>query len=212
MRRYLIRILGSAIHVGDGRFLTARVILDEARRTGSTIYILLTYGRDPVIHAAVPVVRFLPYIDPRTQAINAAVDAMITTLPVHPEGFELPRAIRLGDSRDLGPGDAVMVTGYPMGSDLFFEHRSNRGVIQTTAYSATIGSIVPAATETETRLLRLTVPGLGGLSGGVVFNPKNSTVLGMIVSAVHAGLVPMPALYAIPAEALEYFIKVAPLP
>jgi hypothetical protein len=210
-RRYMMRILGSAIHVGDGKLLTPRVILDEARRTGSTVYVLLTFGQNPVIHAAIPVVHFLPYVDPRTNAMNTEVDAMITLLSVQPEGYELPRAIRWGDSRELGAGDSVMVTGYPMGSDLFFEHRTNHGTFQPTVYSATVGSIVPATTDTETRLLRLTIPGLGGLSGGVVFDQKNGSMLGMMVSATHAGLVPVPTMYAIPSEALQHFVKMAPV-
>jgi hypothetical protein len=207
-RKYIMRILGSAVYVGDAKLLAPRIILDEARRTGSRVYVLRTRVEgDQRIHVAIPVIHFLPYIDPRTNETNTDVDAMLTLLLVTPEGFEEPRAIHWGDSRDLGSGDSVLVAGYPMGSDLFFEHRSNRGVIQSTIYSATIGSIVPAVTDKETRLLRLTIPDLGGLSGGVVFNPKNGSVFGMIVSGTHAGVVPQPVLYAIPSEALHPFSR-----
>jgi hypothetical protein len=207
-RKYIMRILGSAVYVGDRKLLAPRIILDDARRTGSTVYVLRTrVNGDQRIHFAIPVTHFVPYIDPRTNAPNTDVDAMLTLLLFTPEGFDEPRAIHWGDSRDLGSGDSVLVAGYPMGSDLFFEHRSNRGVVQATIYSATIASIVPAVTDTETRLLRLTIPELGGLSGGIVFNPKNGTALGMLVSGTHAGVVPQPVLYAIPSEALYSFSK-----
>jgi S1-C subfamily serine protease len=139
------------------------------------------------------------------------VDAMLTIVPIV-EGLQeedLPRSVHWGDSGNLGAGDAVMVTGFPMGSDLFFEHRSNRGVIQPTVYAATIAAVVPATTASETRLLRLTIPGVGGLSGGLVFNPKTGEMLGMMVSASLSGLVPAPVMYAIPTEALHPFVKAA---
>ena len=209
-RKYILRILGSAIQLRTGNLLTPRLMLDEARRTGSTVYVLIVapyQGR--VLNAAVPVVHFMPYVDPRTNAMNTEVDAMLTILPsLKNVDFERSH-ITWGDSRELGVGDAVMVAGYPMGSDLFFECRSNRGVVQPNVYAATISSIIPAQNGRETRLLRVTVPGLAGMSGGVVFNPKNGTVLGMIVSATHAGLVPQPALYAIPSEALDDFSRIS---
>lgn len=212
IRKFLLRILGSGISVGGGRLLAPRIILDQAKRTGSTVYAILTTGGDVKVHHVVPLVHFLPYIDPRTKEINSEVDAMLTIVPV-PEPIlqeAAPRPIHWGDSTDLGAGDAVMVAGFPLGSDLFFEHRSNRGVIQPTLYAATIAAIVPATTSSETRLLRLTIPGLGGLSGGVVFRPRTGEMLGMIVSATLDGLVPAPVLYAIPSEALQPFVRADP--
>lgn len=208
LRKFVLRILGSAIQLPNGNLLTPRVILDQARRQGSTVFVLLVcHDGERTINAAVPVVHFLPYIDPRSGKTNTEVDAMLTMLPGDPQVPFQASPIHWGDSTELGVGDSVMVAGYPMGSDLFFDYRSNRGLIQPTVYSGTIGAIVPSQKDTETRLLRITVPGLGGLSGGVVFNPKNGTVLGMLVSATHAGLVPQPVLYAIPSEALEGFSK-----
>jgi S1-C subfamily serine protease len=100
-----------------------------------------------------------------------------------------------------------MVAGYPLGTDLFLEARSNRGFIQPTVYAGIIGAVIPAIHTTDTRVFRITVPGIGGISGGAVFNPKNGEMLGMVTTSMHAASLPQPVIYAIPSEILRPFVK-----
>jgi S1-C subfamily serine protease len=150
----------------------------------------------------------LRFIDPRTKEPNPNVDAALLLVPAR-STRELPydiQALQWGDSTDLGVGDPVMVAGYPLGTDLFFEYRANRGVIHPTVYSGTIGAIVPAIQPTDTRLFRITIPGIGGISGGAVFSPRRGELLGMVTTSMHAAALPQPVVYAIPSEVLRPYV------
>ena len=89
-----------------------------------------------------------------------------------------------GDSTKLGVGDRILVGGYPYGTDLFKITQTNRGVVQPTFFDGIVSAIIPAQNEKETRLLQLSTPAAGGMSGGVVFNPETGEAYGMITSSI----------------------------
>jgi S1-C subfamily serine protease len=90
---------------------------------------------------------------------------------------------------------------------MFLFTKSNRGLIQPTFYSGIISAILPATTATETRLLQISIPVAGGMSGGAVFLPNTGEVVGMVTSCIHVGEVPLPMSFAIPSEVIAPFVE-----
>jgi hypothetical protein len=208
LKQLLLRIAGSAMSIGNRKVLTTRTALEALHRKRATPYLLLTrFQEQQVSQMALRVLAGAAYTnDADKPHDNSDVDAAILLHANVPDGYDLP-SVRWGDSTRLGVGDSVMVAGYPLGTDLFLEYRYNRAIVQPTVYSATVGAIVPAILPGQTRLLRLTVPGLGGLSGGAIFDAQNGTVLGMVTTAIHAAELPQPVLYGVPAESLQPFVQ-----
>jgi len=208
--KYLMHIVGTAIQVDQGKLLTTGDSIEAVRPHQADPFVLahLVRGNGRVF---IPyrIAQALRYVDPRTNAVNPTVDLALLIVPARSTEavpYEV-KPIHWGDSTQAGVGDPVMVAGYPLGTDLFLEYKSNRGFIQPTVYSGIIGAIVPAIQPTDTRLFRITVPGIGGISGGVVFNPKNGEVLGMVTTSMHSAALPQPVIYAIPSEILHPYVK-----
>jgi Trypsin-like serine proteases, typically periplasmic, contain C-terminal PDZ domain len=206
-----MRIMGTAIQVDDAKLLTTAetVVAFAARRTEPFVLaqIARENGRIFIPYKATHV---LPFVDPRTNTVNPAVDLSMLVVPAvsTPEIPYQVKPIHWGDSTQVGVGDPVMVAGYPLGTDLFLEARTNRGFIQPTVYAGVIGAVIPTLEATDTRLFRITVPGIGGISGGAVFSPKNGEVLGMVTTSMHAAAsLPQPVIYAIPSEILRPYVK-----
>ena len=86
--------------------------------------------------------------------------------------------------------------------------KSNRGLIQPTFYSGIVSAILPATHPSEIRILQISVPSAGGMSGGAIFDPKTGKVLGMITSCVHNDGIPQPISYAIPSEIIAPYVEV----
>jgi S1-C subfamily serine protease len=122
--------------------------------------------------------------------------------------YETP-PVEWGDSTQLGIGDRIMVGGYPLGTDMFTVTESNRGIIQPTFYDGIISAILPATTETETRLLQISIAAHGGMSGGAAFDPISGKILGMITSGFTGddGNA-LPITYAIPSEVIVPYLQV----
>jgi len=210
MEKYLMRIMGTAIQVGDGKLLTTGETVEAVRQQRTKPFVLAHIERENARFAIpYPIPHVIRFIDPRTKDVNPTIDAALLLVPAK-STKELPYEIKplnWGDSTDVGTGDPVMVAGYPLGTDLFLEYRSNRGFIQPTVYSGTIGAIVPAIQPTDTRLFRITVPGIGGISGGAVFSPKEGRLLGMVTTSMHAATLPQPVIYALPSEVLRPYVE-----
>lgn len=66
--------------------------------------------------------------------------------------------------------------------------------------------IIPAIRRGESRLLQISSVALGGMSGGVVCDPRTGAVLGMVTSGLTAGDVSLPITYALPSEVLQPFV------
>ena len=210
MEKYLMRIMGTAIQVGIGKLLTTGETIEAVRPHRADPFVLAHIERENA-RFAIPyrIPRALRFIDPRTNEVNPTIDVALLLVPAKSTEsipYEI-KPLRWGDSTTVGIGDPVMVAGYPFGTDLFLEHRSNRSFIQPTVYSGTIGAIIPAIQPTDTRLFRITVPGIGGISGGAVFSPKKGELLGMVTTSMHSAALPQPVIFAIPAEVLRPYVE-----
>jgi S1-C subfamily serine protease len=210
MEKYLMRIMGTAIQVGNGKLLTTGETIQAVRPNRSEVFVLAHIERQNV-RVAIPyrIPQALRFVDPRTKEVNPTIDVALLLVPAK-STRELPYEIQpllWGDSTSVGVGDPVMVAGYPLGTDLFLEYRSNRGFIQPTVYTGTIGAIIPAIQPSDTRLFRITVPGIGGISGGAVFSSKRGELLGMVTTSMHAATLPQPVIYAIPSEVLRPYVE-----
>jgi S1-C subfamily serine protease len=173
-------------------------------------YILArAFREDTVLAVPYAIQASIWYMDIRTNKSNRDVDlaAMIVPAKSTPDApYEVP-PVKWGDSRRLGVGDSVIVGGYPYGKQMFLVTKSNRGLIQPTFYAGIVSAILPATTSSETRLLQLSIPVAGGMSGGAVLLPDTGEVVGMVTSCIHADKVPLPMSYAIPSEIIAPFIE-----
>ena len=210
MEKYLMRIMGTAIQVGEGKLLTTAETVAAVRPQKTKPFVLAHIERENArIAIPYPIPYMLPSVDPRTREVNPTIDAALLLVPAK-STEEIPyevKPLNWGDSTEVGVGDPVMVAGYPLGTDLFLEYRSNRGLIQPTVYSGTIGAIIPAIQPTDARLFRITVPGIGGISGGAVFSVKEARLLGMVTTSMHAATLPQPVIYALPSEVLRPYVE-----
>ena len=207
----LMDIHGTAIQVAAGKLITCAHVLDSVKATGRPGYIQTRTLRDAtVLYGHFPYQVSINYVDPRTMKENDSVDAAAVLAPVVHRAdypYEVPY-IRWGNSSKLGVGDRVMVGGYPLGTRLFLANQTHRGFIQPTFFEGIVSAVIPALKPTEVRLLQLSMPVEGGMSGGAVFDPKSGKVLGMVHCGLNRGEteMPMPFTYAIPSEVLDPFV------
>ena len=150
----------------------------------------------------------LAYSDPRTGTFNRQVDLSLLISPADTDAlpYEVPN-VSFGDSGALGVGDSVIVGGYPLGKEMFLSLETNRGLIQPTFYSGIISAIIPATKPTETRLLQLSIPVEGGMSGGAVFLAETGEVIGMVTSCLEKNGVSLPKSIAIPSEIIAPYVE-----
>jgi hypothetical protein len=209
---FLMNIIGTAIQAGDGKLVTCTHVVEALFKSEQKLshYILSRIFRGSTVFAVpYPIQVSIPYIDIRTSKPNPKVDLAALICPVvstEEVPYEIPD-VRWGDSTRLGVGDPVIVGGYPHGKKMFLLTQSNRGLIQPTFYSGIVSAFLPATTSDETRMLQLSIPVAGGMSGGAVFLPNTGEVVGMVTSCVHAGGIPQPMSYAIPSEVIAPFAE-----
>jgi S1-C subfamily serine protease len=209
---FLLNVIGTAIQVGDGKLLTCNHVVEALfeREKKRSHYILSRLFRGNTVYAIpYPIQASVPYIDIRTSKPNPEVDlAALAALAASTDEipYEVPH-VKWGDSTRLGVGDQVILGGYAYGKQMFLFTESNRGLIQPTFYSGIISAILPATTESETRLLQLNIPAPPSMSGGAVFLPKTGEIIGMVTGGIKIGEIPLPMSYAIPSEVLAPFAE-----
>jgi hypothetical protein len=209
--QFLMEIHGTAMQVAYGKLVTCAHVIQSISKTGQQGYYLARLFRgNTVVLTHVKYQAAFRFVDPRTEKVNQNVDiaAILAAVKERPElPYEVPY-IKWGDSTKLGVGDRVMVGGYPLGTALFLANKTHRGVIQPTFFDGVISQIIPAQNSNETRLLQLSMPVEGGMSGGAVFDPNTGEVLGMVFSGLNRGQEdsPMPFTYALPSEVIAPFI------
>ncbi|MFQ5863042.1 MAG: serine protease [Candidatus Brocadiales bacterium] len=210
--KYLMNIVGTAIQAGDGKLVTCAHVVTGLVEERSKGYILARISRDgTVIWVPYPVQKALRFVDPRTNKVNMNVDLAVLICAAKSTKelpYEVPN-VRWGDSSELGIGDQVVIGGYPYGKEMFLFTKSNRGIVQPTFYSGIVSAILPATNPQETRMIQISIPGAGGMSGGAVFDPKTGEIMGMVTSgAVDSQGIPLPMTYAIPSEIIAPYVKV----
>jgi hypothetical protein len=204
---WVMDIQGTAFQVGEGKLLTCRHVIEELRLEEREAYLYANshIGTTEAIRPY-PFAASIGFIDPRfADGGKKIVDAGMLLCPARstPEApYEVP-IVRWGDSARLGVGDRVLIGGFPLGRDMFFTNSSNRGLLQPSFFEGIISAIIPAIREGETRLLQISSIAMGGISGGVVCDPANGRVLGMVTSGITKGEVDLPVTYAIPSEVLQ---------
>jgi S1-C subfamily serine protease len=208
---YLMNIVGTAIQAGDGKLVTCAHVVEALIDRKANGYILSKITRGGTMeYVPYPIVKALRYVDPRTNAVNQEVDLSVLLVPaVKTERFpyDTPN-VSWGDSGKLGVGDPVVVCGYPHGTEMFKFTESNRGIIQPTFYQGIVSSILPVTKPYEIRIIQVSVPSPGGMSGGAIFDAHSGDVIGMITSCVHANGIPQPISYAIPSEIIAPYVEV----
>lgn len=209
-RKFVMEICGTAFQAGRGKYVTCAHVVDALSQFDNQ-HILHCAHMDSgdIVYSPFVINKKLRYIDPRHDKQNPNVDlALLLSVPLDMPGvpYRVPD-ISWGDSATLGVGDRVCVGGYPLGTSLFFMTASNRGIIQPTFYDGIVSAILPATSDTETRLIQVSIPVCGGISGGVLFTPEDGKVYGMVTSGVTApGDIPLPMTYAIPSEVIQPFV------
>lgn len=209
--QYLMNIVGTAIQADKGKLVTCGHVVEALIDQNVKGYILSRIIREgTVIYVPYPIVKALRYVDPRTDEVNAEVDLSVLIVPAKSTEnipYEIPSVV-WGDSSRLGVGDSVIICGYPHGTDMFKFTESNRNIVQPTFYQGIISAILPATKPYETRIIQVSIPSAGGMSGGAMFDPETGEVLGMITSCVHSSGIPQPMSYAIPSEIIAPFVEV----
>jgi hypothetical protein len=208
--KYMMEIVGTAIQADQGKLITCAHVLDELKQQPNSYLLARTYRGNTVLCQPYRIPVSVPYYDPRTDRPNPSVDLAALIVPIIPtEAFpyDIP-SVQWADSSEIGIGDPVIVGGYPLGRDLFLMTRSNRGLVQPTFYSGIVSAVIPAMELNETRLLQISIPVAGGMSGGAVFNPVNGEVIGMITSCMEQNGHSLPMSYAIPSEVIAPFVEV----
>ena len=207
--KYLLNIVGTAIRTGTGKLVTCLHVVDDIVRRNLRGYALVsrTLSAKTISHTACSFDSSLAlkYVRPGQKKGDAAVDlAVVPFVPRDRHGNVIDTtSIRWGDSTKVGVGDRVFIGGYPYGIDLFKIAQTNRGVVQPSFFDGIVSAIIPAQNERETRLIQLSTPAPGGMSGGVVFDPQTGAAYGMITSSLeglHGAL--HPVTYAIPSEVI----------
>jgi hypothetical protein len=210
--QYLMNIVGTAMQAGDGKLITCAHVTEGllTQHQKSRHYMLARLFREgAVLFVPYPIEISIPFIDDQTGKPNPKVDAAVIISSAKSTAelpYEVPN-IKWGDSTKLGVGDAVIVGGYPYGEQMCLFTQSNRGIVQPTFYSGIISAILPITQPGETRLLQISIPVAGGMSGGAVFIPYTGEVVGMVTSCMHINQIPQPMSYAIPSEVLAPFAE-----
>ena len=206
-----MNIVGTAIQAGTGKLVTCVHVVETVLNEKSKGYILARILRQGLVaFIPYPIRTALKFVDPRTDKVNTQVDLSVLIVPAKSTEevpYEIPN-VRWGDSGKLGVGTPVIVGGYPHGTEMFKFTETNRGIIQPTFYSGIVSAILPATNSSEIRILQISVPSAGGMSGGAVFDPQTGEVLGMITSCVYSNGIPQPISYAIPSEVIAPYVEV----
>lgn len=209
--QYLMNIVGTAIQAGDGKLVTCGHVVEALINQNAQGYILPKIIREgTVVYTPYPIVKALRYVDPRTDKVNYGVDLSVLIVPAKSTKdipYEIPNVV-WGDSSKSGVGDQVIICGYPYGTEMFKFTESNRGIIQPTFYQGIVSAIMPATKPYETRIIQVSIPSAGGMSGGAMFNPETGEVMGMITSCVHMNGIPQPMSYAVPSEIIAPYVEV----
>ena len=207
--KYLLNIVGTAIQTGTGKLVTCLHVVDDIVKRNSEGYAIVsrTLPENTIYRTACSFDSSLAikYVRPGQKKWDAGVDlAVIPFVPRdrHDNVIDTP-SIVWGDSTKLGVGNRVLIGGYPYGTDLFKITQTNRGVIQPSFFDAIVSAIIPAQNERETRLIQLSTPAAGGMSGGAVFDPETGAAYGMITSSLQNSNGALhPVTYAIPSEVI----------
>lgn len=210
MEKFLMHIIGTAIQADKGKLVTCLHVADAINKQPRNGYLFVRLIRDNYVkYTPYPLEMSLKYVDPRTNKVNENVDlaVILSSAKNTPQlPYEVP-PVEWGDSANIGVGDPVVVGGYPHGTDMFKFTQSNRGLVQPTFYHGIVSAILPAMKTGETRLIQLSIPCAGGISGGAVFCPKTGKVLGMVTSGIQINAIPQPMSYAIPSEVIDPYVK-----
>jgi hypothetical protein len=201
-------IQGTAFQVGKGKLYTCWHVVEQLHYREGHAYIWANTrmngieAQRPYGFAAV-----LKYYDLRFENGGPGIDAGLLISPAidtpdHP--YEVP-PVTWGDSTRLGVGDRVLIGGFPLGKAMFFSNKTNRGLVQPSFFEGIVSAIIPAIQLGETRLIQISSVALGGISGGVVCDPRSGAVLGMVTSGLTVGDISLPITYAIPSEVLRPF-------
>ncbi|TVM03363.1 MAG: serine protease [Candidatus Brocadia sp. WS118] len=210
--QFLMNIVGTAIQAGNGKLVTCAHVVEALLEQKKNGYILARVYRDnTVVYISYPIQKALHFVDPRTNQVNKKIDLAVLICAAKSTEkipYETPN-VAWGDSGQVGVGDQVIIGGFPYGEQMFLFTKSNRGIIQPTFYSGVISAILPATNSEETRILQVSIPSAGGMSGGAVFDPQTGKILGMVTSCVHSqGGIPQPMSYALPSEIISPFVEV----
>lgn len=211
VEQFLMNIVGTAIQAENGKLVTCAHVVEALLEQKKKGYILSRVYRDnTVVYISYSIQQALRFVDSRTNQVNKKIDLAVllcaakSTVSIP---YETPN-VAWGDSGQLGIGDEVIIGGYPYGKEMFLFTQSNRGIIQPTFYSGIVSAILPATSSEETRILQISIPSAGGMSGGAVFDPKTGKILGMVTSCVHSEGIPQPISYALPSEIIAPFVEV----
>ena len=211
--KFLMNIVGTAIQSDTGKLVTCRHVVEglmKAKPEGNYYLLARMFRGTQILFIPYPIQASVNYLDPRTNGrVNNTVDlALLLSSPKPDKDFpyEVPN-VTFGNSANLGVGDSVVVGGYPHGKEMFLRTETNRGLIQPTFYSGIVSAILPVAKPTETRLIQISIPVAGGMSGGAVFLPETGEVVGMVTSCVHTNGIPQPMSYAIPSEIIAPYVE-----
>ena len=207
--KYLLNIVGTAILTGTGKLVTCLHVVQGIAKEGAKGFALVsrTLSENTIIHTACPFdsSRAIKYVRPGQKKWDAGVDlALIPFVPRDRHGnvIDTP-SIVWGDSTELAIGKRVLIGGYPYGTDLFRIAQTNRGVVQPSFFDGIVSAIIPAQSERETRLIQLSTPAAGGMSGGAVFDSETGAAYGMIFSSLEdSDGTLLPVTYAIPSEVI----------
>lgn len=208
--KVVMPIIGTAFQAGVGKLVTCAHVAEPLMKERNPAMIARIIRNDKIIYVPYRVSKALRFLDPRSMKVNLDVDISVLIVnarrddPMVP--YEVP-VVKWGDSSRLGVGDRVLLGGYPLGKELFFVNKTNRGIVQPTFYDGIVSAILPAQSSTETRIIQVSVPVCGGISGGVMFDPKDGKVYGMVTSGITVNSnVPLPMTYVIPSEVIKPFV------
>lgn len=209
---FLMDIIGTAIQVDKHKLVSCKHVMEAFEDETSPPYLLPRSFMDDgtPIYGISKVQKALRYVDARHDKVNHNIDISVFLTAGRQVGdapAEAPSA-QWGDSTQVGVGDTIMIGGYPLGTSLFKTLETNRGIIQPTFYSGIVSAILPATNAFETRLFQLSMPSLGGLSGGAMFDPQTGKILGMVTCGLNTQEgSSLPMTYAIPSEIIQPFIE-----
>ncbi|MDE0031018.1 MAG: serine protease [Deltaproteobacteria bacterium] len=207
--KYLLNIVGTAIKTGTGKLVTCLHVVDDITDRNLRGYVLVSrkLARNTIHHTACSFdsSHALKYVRPGQRTGDGGVDlSVIPFVPRDRHGHVIDTpSIVWGDSTKLGVGDRMLIGGYPYGTDLFKIAQNNRGVVQPSFFDGIVSAIIPAQNERETRLIQLSTPAAGGMSGGAVFDPETGAAYGMITSSLEDSSGTLhPVTFAIPSEVI----------
>lgn len=206
---WVLDIQGTAFQAGRGKLLTCWHVIEQLRFKEHEAYIWANSRLNGAeAQRSYPFAAVLKYYDLRFEDGGPGVDAGVLICPaVSTDEFpyEVP-PVTWGDSTRVGVGDRVLIGGFPLSRDMFFSNDTNRGLVQPSFFDGIISAVIPAIQRGETRLFQISSVALGGISGGVVCDPRTGAVLGMVTSGLTVGEVSLPITYAIPSEVLQPFV------